>query len=773
MFSKIYYTSFYDINENKIDVEIYKDTTATAKELTCTEDAVQINYESDSDIYKALKCSDMQLNIYTDEVLEDLYTAKNDTYCIIKKNGGIIWYGFSTACLYQSDYVTNMDALSLQFNDIISSLESVKYSYFNDNVPVSFYRVIKYILQKIDKAGIIQHIYLHNAMSLNGSVDLLNNLYISERNFFDEEGEAENCKNILEYIAKYLNCTCLYSDDSIYLINYDSLSSIKSFTTYNLVDDTTSSRTISDAIINVNDCIYQSNGSISINDQYNKVVVIANTNSADTTLPEIFENLVNENADQNKYYESTQTIDDKNYTILNAFFKPNENYETNRPDVAEITPSNVTNTGSYFQKVDYYESDKEPSSLNWTTYLTAYNGSLFVTDFPIIKLIKDSYFIGKGGVLIVDLKYKLSGDWNAAGCIKTSDELFKTTQYGTGYEDTRFKARLKIGDYYYDGEQWTNYSEYLDKLNGGYYKTLFYSQRTGAKWYKYKNTKGWWIYCTESEYNAATTEKASGDCIPNKMYAFKNSNDENVWVELSYYYECELKDSFYLVHKNKEDEKCFDTECQLTNTVSWRMNLANSEDGVAIKLPVNMILSGNIEFTLSTPNMLGTYPCYRTDSECHLCKAVHISDFKMKYTTSDSVVDIFDMDTYESDIKYENVIDDEIVRSMDDIEMRVNTYNSNSVSYSYVITYRNSSIDYVDRLLDIKSNETLKSEEHYIRRYVNYYSQMKYNYSNHLVNCGIKPYRVFYESTLDKEFVLSSVTFNLVTDSAEITLKQI
>ena len=135
-----------------------------------------------------------------------------------------------------------------------------------------------------------------------------------------------------------------------------------------------------------------------------------------------------------------------------------------------------------------------------------------------------------------------------------------------------------------------------------------------------------------------------------------------------------------------------------------------------------MILSGNIEFTLSTPNMLGTYPCYRTDSECHLCKAVHISDFKMKYTTSDSVVDIFDMDTYESDIKYENVIDDEIVRSMDDIEMRVNTYNPNSVSYSYVITYRNSSIDYVDRLLDIKSNETLKSEEHYIRRYVNYYS---------------------------------------------------
>ena len=132
---------------------------------------------------------------------------------------------------------------------------------------------------------------------MNSSTDLLNNLYISERNFFDEEGEAENCKNVLEYMAKYLNCTCVYSDDSIYFINYNSLDTIKAFTVYNLANDTTSSKTITDTVINVNDCIYQSNGSISINDQYNKVVVIANTNSADTTLPDMFEDLINENTD--------------------------------------------------------------------------------------------------------------------------------------------------------------------------------------------------------------------------------------------------------------------------------------------------------------------------------------------------------------------------------------------------------------------------------------------------------------------------------------------
>ena len=171
--------------------------------------------------------------------------------------------------------------------------------------------------------------------------------------------------------------------------------------------------------------------------------------------------------------------------------------------------------------------------------------------------------------------------------------------------------------------------------------------------------------------------------------------------------------------------------------------------------------------------MVGNYPCYRTDQPCELCKAVHISDFKMKYTTSDSVVDIFNLETYESDIKYENIIDDAIVKELDDILMKVNTYNPNAVSYSYVITNKNDAIDYVDKLTNLKNKQSLKSEEHYITKYVNYYSSMKYNYSNHIINRDIKPYSLFYESALKKNFVLSSVTYNLSTDSAEVTLKQI
>lgn len=777
MFKKIYYSEFKDLNENIINVEIYKDvdTDINAKELLLSSDSVQINYEGSDDIFKPIKCSDAQINVLTDTVLTDLYTAKNDVYCVIKRNGSIMWYGYSTACLYQSDYV-DTDNLSLQFNDIISTLETVQYSYFNNNLPVTFYELIKNIIQRVDKANLIENIYLHKSLKLNNIDDLLNNLYIVERNCFDEEEEPETCKNILENIAKYLNSTITYFGNSIYIIDYSAIDSIKDFVSYNLTDDTTNNVTLSGDIIDINSNIYETNATISIGENYNKIVVIANTNSSNSALPDMFEGLINENSDPNKYYETAATVDNVDYTILNAFFKPNENYETNRPyniitleEVKEITPDTAGYGGSYFQRAAYYETEEEPSSLSWTTYLTSVKG---LTDL-IIKSKNENFFCGKNGYFIIDLKYKFTDTWNAAGCLKTSDETYTNNKYTTGFTDTMFIAKLHIGDKYFDGDSWVNYSVYEDKKNGGYYHTISGpAQYEGAKWYKYKNNKGWWVYCTKEDYDSATTQKLSGDCVTNFMYYF-TENGAKIFVEESYYRECQLQDGFYLVHKNKDGDKIFDTEYSLTNTVSWRYNLAESEDGVAIKLPENQILYGNLYFELDNPTVLGKYPNYRTDIECHRANCVHISDFKMKYTTSDSVVDIFNLETYESDIKFENVIDDDIVKSLDDIEMRINTFNSNAVSYSYVLNDSSGKFDYVDTLCNVKNNENLKSEEHYIKKYVDYYSVIKYTYSNNIYDKDIKPYTIFYENTLDKKFALNSITYNLAADAAEITVKEI
>lgn len=67
--------------------------------------------------------------------------------------------------------------------------------------------------------------------------------------------------------------------------------------------------------------MYYANAAISINEQYNKVVVIANTNSNNTIIPDWDDDLINQNSDPNKFYETHRSIEGKDYTFLNAFFK--------------------------------------------------------------------------------------------------------------------------------------------------------------------------------------------------------------------------------------------------------------------------------------------------------------------------------------------------------------------------------------------------------------------------------------------------------------------
>lgn len=792
MYKLLYTSMFKDIDENTIEIEIYKNfedaaTTVAPSELQCSADAVFINYESDDDIFKPIKCSDCQINIVTNKILTDLYTAlKNEIYCLIKKNGKTIWCGFSVPCLYQSDYDNEYNQLSLQFNDILSSLENYKYTYVNDSQSIaSFYSILKHIINKIDSQNLIKNIYVHNSKRINGTTELLNNLFILDRNFFDESEEAENCKDIIEYISRFLGTTCYYFEDSIYFTDFNSIKSIKEYTKYNLSDDTNEVVTINGGLIDVNSNVYYANATISINEQYNKVVVIANTNSNNTIIPDWddADDLINQNADPNKFYETHRTIDNKDYTMLNAFFKSKSNWNWQQPNIMgvtleEITVQNADSNGSYWQKAASYETENEPSSLNWKTYFTMADYGLMglkTTDGIQLSLKNKPPLAVKGGTFIIDIKYRLSGDWNAADCVKTSDEQYYDGKYSTGFVDTMFKCRLAVGDkMYYDGDGWVNYQEYIDKTNRGYYQVCSGPNTwQGAQWYKFLDEYGYWRFCNETEYNASTREKYTGgyDDV-NAVYMFMR-NGERIFVEKWYFDECKLQDCFYLVHKNKTGDKVFDTEYSLTNTVSWRMNLADSEDGVAIHLPENQITLGELIFELYPANQLGTTPMRRTDQEAIRCNAFHLSDIKLKYTTSSYVKGIFDDEVYDDDIKFENVINEEIVKELDDIEFRVNTFNEHSGSYSYVLFKQGDSYKFVENIFDISSKETKKSEEHCIEKYTNYYSKPRFIYSNSIKDKNVNLNSILNEKTTKKDYIINSITYDLINNKVDVELNEI
>ena len=797
MYKLLYTSLFKDIDNNSIEIEIYKNfedaaTTVAPSELQYSADAVSINYESDDDVFKSIKCSDCQINIVTNKILTDLYTAlKNEIYCLIKKNGEVIWCGFSVPCLYQSDYDNEYNQLSLQFNDILSSLENYKYTYVNANQSIaSFYSILKHIINKIDSQNLIKNIYVHNSKRINGTTELLNNLFILDRNFFDESEEAENCKDIIEYISRFLGTSCYYFEDSIYFVDFNSIKSIKEYTKYNLSDNTNSVVTINNGLIDVNSNVYYANATISINEQYNKVVVVANTNSNNTIIPnwDDEDDLINQNVDADKFYESNRNIDNKNYTLLNAFFKSKDNWNWAKPyviaidtpiaPIEEVTPNNAASNGSYWQKAASYETENEPSSLSWKTYFTTVDNGLMgfkTTDGIQLSLKNKPPLAVKGGVFIIDIKYRLSGDWNAADCVKTSDEQYYDGKYSTGFVDTMFKCRLAVGDkMYYDGDGWVSYTEYQNKIDRGYYQQCSGPNTwQGARWYKFLDEYGYWRFCNEAEYNASTREKYTGgyDDV-NAVYMFMR-NGERIFVEKWYFDECKLQDCFYLVHKNKVGDKVFDTDYSLTNTVSWRMNLADSEDGVAIRLPEDQITLGDLTFELYPANQLGTTPMRRTDQEAIRCNACHLSDIKLKYTTSSYVKGVFDDETYDDDIKFENVINEEIVKELDDIEFRINTYNEHSGSYSYVLFKQGDGYDFVDKMIDVASTDEYKAEEHCINKYVYYYQKPRFIYSNSIKNKNVSLNSILNERSTKKDYIINSVTYDLINNKVDVELNEI
>lgn len=786
-----YYSDFKSVKGNSYRVEFYiKQPVSTVKELLLSSMPFSAEWEADS-VYKPLKMSNAVISLLTGEVLKSLYTGEAHGVEVRLYNRDTItleWFGFVTPNLYSSDYVTRLDAIDIEAIDSIACLDNIKYSYIGERGDFrSFLSVIKYVLGKADPNGSISKMYVQkcNTMRKNSEQDILESLFIHERNFFDEENEPMTCRDVLQSLTAYLGATLMQWKDAYYIVDYDYINNgFCDFFLYSL-DGTGNSNNveISLASLNVSEIgVAASNGSISLDNVYNKVSLIASANPVGELRPDLFDedDVINQNSDPNKYYISTQDINGKNYTLLNAYFKSRENYTYLKPNVMfatidELTNSNIENitSGTFWQKTDNYETENEPSSLDWKSCLTFFQVSGILgggADYLYLALNIKPIIIYKGGYLIIDLEYMMSRHAMSNSCLKTSDETYSNTNYGDGFEDTRIPCKLAIGNsYYYDGENWISYDEYNLKVTRGYYENVGGAcHYKGSKWYRIKNNYGYWQYVTQTTFNSSVSEKQSGDCIANKMHYFTDVSGNKVFVERSYYFECLLQDRFFLVHINKEGDKVFDETKSLTNTVSWRFNLTSSADGVAIKLP-DMVLFGELTFMLYTPNHLGVYPMYRTDGGCNPCQAFHISDLSITYSNHKSVIDIFSMKDIDTDILYNNVINEDYVTEFEDVDLLVNSYAKGVFSYSNVATKIDGKFDYLESVFNYIANSEYLPEQILIDKLHRHHSTPKFIYKNTL-NYRFSPFDRIKENSLDATMIINAFGVDYANDSVDVTL---
>lgn len=789
-----YYSEFKSRKDKTYRIEIHTVFATYSEELTLTDSPFTVEYESDT-LYKPLKMSNSVTSILTDRILSDLYTAEgqNIEVRLYNKTDDVLeWFGYMSPNLYSSDYITPLNIVEIQAIDTISVLENKKYSYINSSEVYfkSFKDVIMHILDIADPGKILNKLYFQktNRISKDVSTSLIEDIYIHERNFFDEANEPMNSRDVLEEISKYIGMTFIQYQDAYYMIDYDFIKNDElHFFVYDRISDTCESITIPSALLNVRNIgVSESAGSISLGDVYNKVSVVANMNQITNLCPELLDDdkdIVNQNSDPNKYYISGKDIDGKNYTLLNSFFKSNSNWGYLIPSFSfldipaegvEVTIDNVNDiySGVVWQKYsDYITEDGEPSSLSWKTcvsFLQAYN-IISASRKTLLTLKNGEYPLFKGGYFIINIAYRMSGSFLPNDIIKTSDEVYSNTKYGAGFDNTMVPCKLYIDDYYYDGEVWRNQKYYTDRVNRGYYKITHNLTYRGATWYRYKDAFGDWRFVSKGEYDSASGEKAFGGFADsNKVYAYRE-NGEDIFVEKWYHDECTLKDGFYLVHINKEGDKVFDDEKRLTNTVSYRFNLYDSTDGVAIKLPDDKILCGKIRFELSTPNHLGKYPMYRTDGGCHPCTAFHISDFTFKYTNNKVTYDIFNNAVDDSDVVYSNVINDNNVTEMDDIELLINSNAKNISSYSNCATKSGDKFDYLKTVYSPLHDKNVLPEQILIDKFYTHYKAPKFRYSNNL-NRGFSILSRIYENSLKREMIVDQMSIDYANESCNVSL---
>lgn len=746
-----YYSDFKSRSNNHYRIEIYtKAAAGTAKELLLSANPFTAEWEADS-VYKPLKMSNAVCSILIKEILIDLYTGEAQGVEVCLRNlstNTLEWFGYVTPNLYSSDYITPLDSVDIEAIDSIACLENIKYSYMGEKADFrSFLSIILYILDKADPRENVNKLYVHdcNRVTSASTSCIMDDLYIHERNFFDEDNEPMTCKDVLSSLVEYLGMTLIQWKDAYYIVDYDYLQSdYANFFMY--LRDTSNVKllTLPLARLNVRDIgVASSNGSISLDNVYNKVSVTANMNPIDDLSPDLFddEDLKNQNSDPNKYYE--QTI--KETVFLSAYFESKENWAVSTPQINNN--GNIENAGiltnisafklykgAFFQKNSSYSSDSlEPSSVDWNTYLT------FVRTRPP-KSLHESFLILKknntvmfiDGYIIIDFSYKLSkldiADYEYDGV----DDM----EYTEASDATKFYCKLKIGDYYYDGEKWLLYSEYLNNIS-------YYNQTIGFE-----------------------------DVSDVRKYYKKDSAGNKTYIEKMEYYKIYAQDRFLIIRKNKDRDKVYDTWYNPTNQVSYKENLSNSSDGVLIKLP-NFSVFGNFEIELEPPTLLGGMDSPNGETpdgnRVHF-RFCHIKYFNVKYTNKKYVYDVFgnainDME----DIVYSNVINDNYITESEDVELLVNSYSKGILSYSNVATKKDGKFDYLKSVYNRIAGGEYLPEQILIDKLYRHHKTPKFIYQNSL-NYKFSPFDMIKENSLDKTMAINTLGVDYANDSVDVTL---
>lgn len=225
-----YSIPFKSVNNISFEVKIQKDGyLGVITELLGASQPFTVDINQADFLYAPSRFSKATIRVVTDDYLDDLFSTNPHEYrVLLEREGSVVWRGFITPEIFTQDFSSSPVELEIGCVSAMSTLENIDFA--ANGTSYSFVSLWSLITKcaTVSKGGYsfiyFPWVYSYGRWSYNASSQLenvLENMKVSEQNFFDESGLPMKMSEVLEEICKLLGWTCSDFGNDLYFIDSD------------------------------------------------------------------------------------------------------------------------------------------------------------------------------------------------------------------------------------------------------------------------------------------------------------------------------------------------------------------------------------------------------------------------------------------------------------------------------------------------------------------------------------------------------------------------
>ena len=751
---------------------------------------VVVSYSETDSLYEPIRTSNCTIKVVSSHYLMNLYTGRAQGTQVILRNEDrniVEWCGYLQPNLYNQGFSSPVEEIEFEASDCLAGLQYFEYEYYfqgnGQPMIVSFKDIVDSIA---DRCGLIQdYRFTQKEFSNSDTTKIFDfkEFYISENNFYSEEGEPWTYQEVLEETCKYFGFVCFQWGESLYFIDYDRYKTTKDMVgyVYSKADRwrTRTYRTLSSSNSITEDSYRGTGGSMSLDDIFNKVSVNCNYYNVEHIIPDIFED---------------DFLTERNKTTITTVVNRGQ-------EIGSKTAYNVydhKNIKSHFYQpivgTNIHEVEVEPTE-------EQFSSKTFFKDFVGGNIV-DLYHLGYS-----DLKGRTyeSKEWerflmisqlNRPWCKGPIVGEYDTTKYWEQYnlpimEFTQLPQIFIDNHKEVYGNRVPTTGGRVPSTKAGGFGTSSTTSRNERPTVNPVKAEHYFVISAEAAFTPDFDESYVPEGVEEKgfnkwsnsdyggyTYFIKDTSNKqlNFAPKLTFYLEIPTE-GWWNGEKWVDYETWFEVPLEeleykkdvwysFKNTQNKvQTNLFLGKAGYKIPLPESVESTAFMQFKIGMPKRFAHCNLGDDNGEAGNAYCL-IKDLQMDIVTRNSSL------LKDEDIVYENVIDDNNVIDGPEIDLKITSDNNITHSYSTVSTkYGDDMINTTNFRFYDKDGELILPEEAIIEKYVKQYSTPSLK-ENVVLDLTFTPSQLITDTYWNKDFVIVAQEIDYKMCSQTITLLQ-